>query len=110
MYIDELRSDTEPRKQIPPSGTADQTLAHNSVIRESDPASRKLHGGSLPLLRCGQMGHRCREQDEREDGPSRELSEDASVGQCSAKGVSSRRTFGRCAGRNAILVLMLVER
>jgi len=44
----------------------DQTLAHNSVIRESDPASRKVHSGSRPILRDGQVGHRCRQQQEHD--------------------------------------------
>jgi hypothetical protein len=44
VYVHEFRSDTDSSQQIPPGGTRDQTLAHYSVVRESDPASRKLHG------------------------------------------------------------------
>ena len=58
VYVHKFRSDTDSREQIPPRGARDQTLAHNAVIRESDPAGRKLHGGSGPILRCGQVGHR----------------------------------------------------
>ena len=79
VYVHELWSDADPGKQIPPCGAPDQTLAHNSVIRESDPASRKVHSGSRPILRDGQVGHRCRHQEEHDDSDSRTLSNDACV-------------------------------
>jgi len=79
VNIHKFGSDTDSREQIPSGGTRDQPFAHYSVVRESDPTSRKLHGGSRPNLRCGWVSHRCLEQDEREDDPFRNLSEDASV-------------------------------
>ena len=77
VYIDEFGSDADPRQQVPSSGAPDETFAHDTVIRESDPASRKVHGGSRPILRDGQVGHRCRQQDEHDDGDSGTLSTDA---------------------------------
>jgi hypothetical protein len=70
VHVHELRSDTHPREQIPTSGTSDQTLAHNPVIRESHPASRKFRRGAGSVLRGSEVGHRRCEQGEREDGPN----------------------------------------
>ena len=79
VYVDEFRSDTDSRKQIPPSGTPAQTLAHNPVIRESDPSSREFSRGTWPVLRGSEVGHRCREQGERDNGHFRRSSKDACV-------------------------------
>src|SRR6476660_1311063 len=90
VYIHNFRSDTSSREEIPSGGTSDKAFAHYSVIRESDPATRKLHGGSGPVLRCGDVGHRRREYAERDDGPFHTSSEDASVCHRSSPPVATR--------------------